>query len=114
MITPLNANSLIRPGRQLLLQQFIQLNNIDILLVQETGFAPGHKFAMPGFNIIRNDVRRGWVGTALLVRSNVPVRNQRRGSDTIHAVTPDRMQKQQRLDRHNIHIFYSQYRGSGY
>lgn len=47
----------------------------NIVIVQETHLDNKIKLALPGYNVLRGGVRRGWSGTALIIDTNIPVRN---------------------------------------
>lgn len=86
-VVSLNACSLVRSGRIALLRNFINDTNPNIVLLQETQVDSKIKIVVPGYNVMRGDVRRGWSGTAILVDSNIPIRNLRVTGDHIHSTS---------------------------
>lgn len=65
----------MRPGRVPQFKQFLTDNNPNIALVQETQLDNTIKLIIPGYNVLCGDVRKGWSGTAILIDSNIPIRN---------------------------------------
>lgn len=88
-VLSLNVDSIIRGGRRQQLDRILSENVIDIALIQETKLEPGSKFNLKNFNIFRYDIRRGWGGTAVLVKCNIFVRNFHFISSPFHATFVD-------------------------
>lgn len=57
-----NKNSLI---------QFLNTNDIDIVLLSETWFKPGFNYAFPGYNILRRDRVDGKAGVAIFAKKSL-------------------------------------------
>lgn len=55
--------------------------------MQETQTDSTIKIQIPGFNVFRGDVKRGWSGTAILVESNIPVRNLKITREDVHSTS---------------------------
>lgn len=87
VIVSLNVCSLVRRGRVALLYNFIRENNPDIVFLQETQIDEKIKIKVPGYNVLRGDVRRGWGGTAILTSSNIPIKNLKITTDNIHSTS---------------------------
>lgn len=86
VVLSINANSLVRPGRVVLLKKLICEINPSIAMIQETHFDELNKFFVTGYNVFRNNVKRGWSGTAIIVDSNIPVRNLKTTTMGVHSV----------------------------
>lgn len=74
-IVSLNVDSIVHFNRRILFENFIRENKIDICLAQETKLDDKIKFNFLGYNIIRGDDIRGRCGTAIILRSCIPIRN---------------------------------------
>lgn len=73
-LVTLNVDSIVHSSRRTLLSDFISSSGADILFLQETKIDGGMKVNFSGYNVFRCDVRRGWGGSAILVRDSIPVR----------------------------------------
>lgn len=73
-IVSLNVDSLVHFGRRNLFKQFLFDYKIDVCLAQETKLDHLINFKFAGYNIIRQDDIRGRCGTAIFVRSSIPIR----------------------------------------
>lgn len=72
-IIQINVNSLISISRRYDLQQFLNMHNPDIVLLNETKLNPRHRLQFLNYNIIRKDrvhSKQGG-GTAILVRDKL-------------------------------------------
>lgn len=74
-IVSLNVDSIVHSGRRSQLTDFIRSIDPDVLMLQETKLDLEIRLRVDGYNIFRTDSRRGWAGTALLVRTSIPVRS---------------------------------------
>lgn len=83
-VVSLNVCSIIGSNRINLLGDFIQQEEANIFLLQETQTDNTVKIFFPGY-IFRGDIRKGWSGTAILVANNIPVRNPKITKDKIHS-----------------------------
>lgn len=83
-IISLNVDSIVCAARRTLLNEFINDNDADIYLLQETKLDNRVKLFFPKYNIIRGDVRRGYGGTAIFVRHGIPIRNVSIGRGSIN------------------------------
>lgn len=82
-----NVCSLVRAGRMTLFLDFILKLNPNIVFVQETQIDSTIRFNVPGYNVLRGDIKKGWSGTAILVDANVPIRNLRITKEGIHSTS---------------------------
>lgn len=64
-IVSLNVCSIVHANRIKLLRNFIEQTNANIYLIQETQTDSGIKIKIPGYNVLRGDVKRGWGGQQL-------------------------------------------------
>lgn len=62
-VVSLNVCSIVRSNRINLLKDFINQTNASIILAQETQTDSTIKISMPGYNIFRGDIKKGWSGT---------------------------------------------------
>lgn len=72
-IVQINVNSLIRISKRYDLQVFLDANDPDIVLLNETKLNPRHNVIFKNYNIIRKDrigATRGG-GTAILIKNNI-------------------------------------------
>lgn len=83
-VISLNVDSIVTVSRRALFTEFIRQNPADIYLIQETKLDSRIKLFFPNFNIVRGDVRRGYGGTAILIRHGIPIRNISIGTDVIN------------------------------
>lgn len=86
-VISINVDSIVYGGRRQLLRSFIEKTNADIYLLQETKLDFNIKFSIPGYNIIRTDNIREMSGTAILIRSSIPIRHPIFFNDTIQATS---------------------------
>lgn len=86
-IISLNVCSIAHANRVTLLKHFIKQSNANIYLLQETQTDSLNKIIIPGYNILRGDVKRGWGGTAIILNNNIPIRNLKVSRDLIHATS---------------------------
>lgn len=86
-VVSLNVCSAVRSNRISLLMDFVRSTSADIYLLQETQADTSITIRIPGYNIFRGDVRRGWGGTAIVIRNNIPIRNLRITRDPVHSTT---------------------------
>lgn len=86
-VISINANSLVHANRRRLFLDFVSVTDGDIYCVQETCLDTNIRLHVDGFNLFRCDVRRGWGGVSLLVRSNIPVRGVTCSRAPIHFVS---------------------------
>lgn len=75
VVISLNVNSIVYSGRRAQLDDFLSRNHGDVILLQETKLDDAVRLRIDGYSIFRTNVRRGWGGTALLIRNDIPVRN---------------------------------------
>lgn len=85
IVASLNVGSIINFRRRDELLKFLRTNHIDLCLVQETKLDGKIKFRFDGYNVLRNDCKRGRSGTAIILRDNIPIRNSKFFSDQIHS-----------------------------
>lgn len=74
-LVTLNVDSIVRDSRKTLLYDFLVESGGDIFFLQETKIDDTVRLFLPAFNVFRCDIRRGWGGSAILVRADIPVRN---------------------------------------
>lgn len=86
-VISLNVDSIVSAPRKVLLTSFINSTRGDIYMFQETKLDAKIKLFVPNFNVIRSDVRRGYGGTAILIRNGIPFRNPTFGRDKINYVS---------------------------
>lgn len=86
-IISLNVDSLVHHCRRTQLLDFIAGSGAEVYLLQETELDDTIRLNIPGYNIFRNDIDRGWGGVALVVRDNVPVRKLRRINAPIQSIS---------------------------
>lgn len=86
-VVSLNVCSIVRSNRINLLKDFINQTNASIILAQETQTDSTIKISMPGYNIFRGDIKKGWSGTAIFIDNNIPVRNLKITRDKIHSTS---------------------------
>lgn len=70
-----NVDSIVSFNRRADLHDMLLNNNIDIGLIQETKLDDGIKFCLAGYNVFRNDFKRGQAGTAIFIKNSIPYRN---------------------------------------
>lgn len=75
IVISLNVCSLVHSSRVTMLLDFIRGTNASIYCLQETQTDNKIKIRIPGYNIYRGDVKRGWGGSALVIKNNIPIRN---------------------------------------
>lgn len=68
-------------------KKFIADINPNVILVQETQTDSQIKIKVPGYNVFRADVKRGWGGTAIIVNSNIPIRNFKTSVVGVHSAS---------------------------
>lgn len=86
-IISINVDSIVHSGRRALLMDFIIRTNADIYLLQEIKTDSTIKLKIPGYNVIRGDVRRGSGGTAILIRDTIPITEPIIYNDDIQATS---------------------------
>lgn len=86
-VVSINVCSLVRAGRMTLFLDFISKLNPSVALVQETRIDSTKRFNVPGYNVFKGDIKKGWSGTAILVDANIPIRNLRVTSDGVHSTS---------------------------
>lgn len=68
-----NANGIMQKKKKPELFNFIEDNNIDVCLIQETKLNPNNSLNMPNYQIYRTDrTTHHGGGTAILVRRSIP------------------------------------------
>lgn len=85
-LVTLNVDSIVHSSRRTLLSDFLSETGADVLFLQETKADRDVRVNFSGYNVFRCDIRRGWGGSALLVRDNIPVRGAFCVNDPVHAV----------------------------
>lgn len=90
-ITALNVNSITTAARKILLLDFINENNPDILLLSETHLKENRQFKISNYNIIRGDrINNNGGGTAIIFKNGLQFKNFRHEiNDTFEAVLVD-------------------------
>lgn len=86
-VISLNVDSIVYGGRRSLLLNFIEQTNADIYLIQETKLDNKINFSIHNYNVIRTDNIRGMGGTAIIVRSSIPIRYPKFYNDIIQATS---------------------------
>lgn len=86
-VISLNVCSIVASSRRSLLIDFIQKNNANIYLLQETQTDCDIKFNIPGYNVFRLDIKRGWSGLAIIIDNSIPVGNLKLNRQGVHSIS---------------------------
>lgn len=86
-VISLNVCSIVHSNRRSLFLDFIKQHNANIYLLQETQVDNVVKIRIPGYSVYRADIKRGWGGTAIIIDSNIPVRNLRTTNGSVHSIS---------------------------